>query len=71
MTEGQWLYMIAQTSIDDDEKIEGMCLKCKEESNKKRCTTCGKDVTHEILNHNPNFDENYFNKLKEKSQIND
>lgn len=55
--------MIINLILDDEEEFEKMCGKCKEESKIKKCITCGKKVEVEI---NPNFDDEYFEKLKKK-----
>lgn len=49
--------------IDIDEKIEGMCNKCKAEIEKNRCTRCGDEIKEEINSTNKNFDESKFKAL--------
>lgn len=64
MTEGQWLYMIANMSIDNDEEYEAMCDKCKARGNVKRCVGCGTEEMESFEFINPNFDEERFKQLK-------
>lgn len=62
MTDGQWLYLIANITVDDEEEFEKLCSKCKNDSKQSKCSGCGKNkVDHD---NNPNFDEEKFNKLK-------
>lgn len=64
MTEGQWLYMIANMAIDNEEELEAMCDKCKERAKSPRCTGCGSEFVSGNERNNPNFDEERFNQLK-------
>lgn len=63
MTEGQWLWILIHQSIDNDEQIEKMCKDCKDELSIEKCNTCGKKQ-QDI---NPNFDEEFFKRLKKSS----
>ena len=45
---------------DIDEKIEGMCSKCKTEIEKNRCIRCGEEIKEGIHSVNKNFDESKF-----------
>lgn len=56
-------------SIDNDIEIEGMCNKCKSNFETKRCNTCGKQMHDNLkISHNPNFDEELFEKMKKESE---
>ncbi|QEK12715.1 hypothetical protein FQB35_10435 [Crassaminicella thermophila] len=60
-----WIY--ANLSIDQDEKIESMCSECKEEIKKKTCSRCGKTIEEEKeFEVNKNFDEEKFKTLLEE-----
>lgn len=48
---------------DIDEKIEGMCNKCKMNIEKDKCNRCGEDIKREITSNNKTFDENKFKAL--------
>ena len=64
MSDEQWLWLFVNQRIDIDEKLEGMCPKCKEEvTSSKKCTRCGKDINEEESFINPNFDMDRYNKL--------
>jgi hypothetical protein len=64
MTDGQWLYMITNMMVDDEEEFEKLCGKCKSDSKEPKCPGCGKSKDTYI---NPNFDEERFEKLKKMS----
>lgn len=50
--------------IDMDERIEGMCDKCKQEiQENNRCNRCGEEIKEEIYFTNKNFDEERFKAL--------
>ena len=48
---------------DIDEKVEGMCNKCKHEIEKSKCNRCGEEIKEEINSENKNFDESKFKTL--------
>lgn len=52
--------------IDVDERVEGMCSKCKKEVEKKRCNRCGEEIKEEVHAKNKNFDESKFKNLANK-----
>lgn len=56
-----WIY--ANMKIDVDERVEGMCNKCKAEIKKHRCTRCGEKIKEEVHSTNKSFDENKFKAL--------
>jgi hypothetical protein len=64
MTEGQWLYMVANISLDDDEEFEKLCGKCQSDADIKKCVGCGKEDFDNLSENNPNFDESIFEKYK-------
>ncbi|WMM26659.1 hypothetical protein RBU61_08270 [Tissierella sp. MB52-C2] len=49
--------------IDIDERVEGMCNKCKHETEENRCNRCGEEIKEEVHSTNKNFDENKFRAL--------
>lgn len=67
LTDGQWLYLLANQEIDNEEHINGLCNSCKTEMEVDRCVQCGK-ILEESSSNNPGFDENKFKKLSEKSK---
>jgi rRNA maturation endonuclease Nob1 len=63
MTEGQWIWIMVHMAVDDEEKMEKTCKKCKTHMDDNRCIHCGTQlVNEETLN--PNFNEEMFEKLK-------
>lgn len=48
---------------DIDEKVEGLCNKCKQDIEKDRCTRCGEEAKEEIHSKNKTFDESKFKAL--------
>lgn len=64
MTEGQWLYMIANMTVDDEDEFEKLCDKCKANSENVKCAGCGDEQMHNARENNPNFDESKFDKYK-------
>lgn len=47
MTDEQWLWLFANQSLDNDEKLESMCDDCRNEvTSKVRCTRCGKVISN-------------------------
>ncbi len=66
MTEGQWLYLLVNMALDDEEELEKMCNSCKEKSKIKRCISCG-EAFHKEQDINPRFDNNKFEEMKKKS----
>lgn len=64
MTDGQWLWLFVNQLIDNEEHLEKMCDKCKNEvtSENKKCIRCGEPITKkEFIN--PNFDASRFEEL--------
>ena len=54
MTDEQWLWLFANQSLDNDEKLESMCDNCRNEvTSKVMCTRCGKVISN---NNNDNDD---------------
>lgn len=53
-------------AVDDDEKKENMCPKCRDEVASKHCIRCGKQIDSDDEEQftNPNFD---YEKFKEMS----
>jgi len=50
--------------VDEDEKLEHMCPKCREEAtSEKHCIRCGKVIVSDDSFVNPNFDRDRFNKM--------
>lgn len=66
MTEGQWIWMLVHMEIDNEERIKGMCHKCKLELEKDKCNTCGANIEQEYES-NPAFDDKKFEELKNKN----
>lgn len=64
MTDGQYLYCLANMSIDRDEKLAAMCPKCREAHEKEGCIVCGEPLAKEAVHVNPHFDNERFEKLK-------
>ncbi|WFD12455.1 hypothetical protein [Tepidibacter hydrothermalis] len=55
--------------IDQDEKIEGMCSKCKEDIKKDTCTRCGEVMESErAFVKNSSFDESKFKAMAEDGE---
>lgn len=54
-------------SVDNDEKLEKTCGKCKKRMEEHRCQSCGEGIFDELETLNPNFDEEMFNKLKKET----
>jgi hypothetical protein len=67
MTDGQWLYMITNMMLDDEEQYDKLCGKCKHDSKQVKCPGCGKSKVDEDVN--PNFDDEHFEKLKKMSVV--
>jgi hypothetical protein len=63
MTDGQWLYLIANLNLDDEEEFNKLCTTCKSKSKEVKCNGCGKAKDQEV---NPHFDNEYFEKLKKQ-----
>lgn len=74
MTDEQWLWLFANQSLDNDEKLESMCDDCRNEvTSKVRCTRCGKvisnnnDDTQEETFVNESFDMEKYEAMKNGS----
>lgn len=67
LTEGQWLWLMIHMAIDNDEKLEKTCNKCQSSLEQERCIACGDKMA--IMDFNPLFDEEMFEKLKRESTI--
>ena len=68
MTDEQWLWLFVHQSIDNDEKLECMCPKCKNDATSKSCIRCGKPLDtskFEAQFVNPSFDAERFNTLSD------
>lgn len=53
-------------SVDNDERMEKTCSKCKNSLENEKCISCGdRLVKKEDIN--PNFDESLFKKLKSQA----
>jgi methionyl-tRNA synthetase len=64
MSDEQWLWLFVNQRIDADEKLEGMCPKCREEvTSGHKCSRCGRDIIKEESFINPNFDMDRYNEL--------
>jgi methionyl-tRNA synthetase len=64
MSDEQWLWLFVNQRIDTDEKLEGMCPKCREEvTSGHKCIRCGRDIIEEESFINPNFDMDRYNEL--------
>jgi len=50
-------------AVDDDEKSENMCQKCRDEATSKHCIRCGKALDNDENFVNPNFDYNKFKQM--------
>jgi rRNA maturation endonuclease Nob1 len=66
MTEGQWLWIMAHMAVDNDEKLEKTCSKCKSEMEQEKCIHCGNKLITKTES-NPQFDEELFEKLKSQA----
>lgn len=60
MTDGDFLYCVAQMTLDEQEKLGRLCPSCRAEAQKRRCPVCGAEQFEE----NAGFDENRFEELK-------
>lgn len=61
MTDGQWIWMMVNMAVDNEEQLEKVCEPCQEKSKEERCINCNTLLDIEV---NPNFDDNLFKKLK-------
>ena len=52
-------------AVDNDERIEKSCNKCKNDMEDVKCVSCGSKM--ETLEENPQFDEELFEKLKKQA----
>jgi hypothetical protein len=64
MTEGQWLWMMVNMAVDNEEQLEKVCDPCQEKASEHRCISCNTLLNKEV---NPNFDEALFEKLKKQA----
>lgn len=76
MTDEQWLWLFANQSLDNDEKLESMCDSCRDEvTSKTRCTRCGKIISSNNDNDieesfiNDGFDLEKYEAMKNKQNI--
>ena len=60
MTDGDYLYCVAQMTLDEQEKLDRLCPSCRAEAEKERCPVCGAQSFEE----NAGFDEKRFEELK-------
>ena len=68
MTDEQWVWLYVNVALDNDEKLEHMCDKCKDSAlSHNRCSVCGDTIKHDAGNINPNFDKAKFEKLSEEA----
>lgn len=64
LTDSQLTWIYANMSIDLDEKIDGMCEKCKKENEIKSCTRCGDKLENkENFEISSSFNEEEFKSL--------
>lgn len=64
LTDEQWVWLFANQLIDNEEKLEQMCDKCKEDAtSKNKCIRCGTSLTNHDKFVNPNFDNSKFERL--------
>ena len=61
MTDEQWIWLFINQLIDNDEQLEKMCDKCREEVTSNRCNRCGTSLNSTFVN--PNFDKSKFESL--------
>lgn len=54
--------MLVHMELDNENKINGMCMECRQEMEKDKCNNCGKVLTE--YNINESFDAEKFEKLK-------
>ena len=60
MTDGDFLYCVAQMMLDEQEALDRLCPSCRAEAEKERCPVCGAESFEE----NAGFDEKRFEELK-------
>ena len=60
MTDGDFLYCVAQMTLDEEESLDRLCPSCRAEAEKERCPVCGAESFAE----NAGFDEKRFEELK-------
>ena len=64
MTDEQWTWLYVNWRMDNDEQLERMCPKCREEAkDNSKCTRCGTKIADDNTFVNPNFDPSRFEKL--------
>jgi predicted amidophosphoribosyltransferase len=68
MTDEQWLWIYANMAVDDEDLLNRMCQKCRDDMASNRCSRCGKSLDdHAFVN--PNFDSSRFEKLSQESDM--
>lgn len=67
MTDGQWIWLLVNQIIDNEEQLEKMCPDCRNEviSETHKCIRCGKVLTNDNEFINPNFDKSRFDRLSQ------
>jgi hypothetical protein len=64
MTDEQWLWLYVNMAMDNDDRMNSMCPKCREEAvSDNSCSRCGKPLNHMESVVNPNFDREKFDRL--------
>ena len=62
MTDGDYLYCVLHMTLDEEEKLEQLCLDCRAQAEKSTCLCCGAPLA-EV---NASFDENRFEELRKQ-----
>ena len=60
MTDGAYLYCVAQMMLDEQEKLQMLCPSCREQAEREVCPVCGAAAGEQ----NAMFDEKRFEELK-------
>lgn len=58
-----WIY--ANMSLDQEEKLENICSRCKEKMKLKRCSCCGEELEKAYDEKNSNFNNSVFKLMDE------
>lgn len=63
MTERDYLWCLLNLMLDDEEELDRLCPRCREEAERERCPVCGRETGMTVGGRNAAFDMERFMRL--------
>lgn len=64
MTGRDYLWCLLNLMLDEEEQLNRLCPRCREEAEKERCPSCGAETGRTVGGVNAAFDPERFEKLR-------